>query len=92
MKLNHIKTVNRLNEVIITWPINQASVDENIFIAESSYRILKVATRYAVKSTSGTVTLVKYASGTAPASGTSIGSTLSLSGTANTNYSSVPTS
>lgn len=86
MKRNYGKSPDRLNEIVIPWPINASSVDENVFIPDGPYKVVKFTARYAAGSTSGTVTLKKCTTGVAPASGTSISSAVSLSGTANTTY------
>ena len=63
-------------------------VDTCVFIARYEYVISSFTVRYAVASTSGTVTLDVVDSGEAPSAGTSaLSTTVSLSSTADTNIS-----
>lgn len=66
------------------------AVSHIIFTAPYDCEVVSVAARHATASTSGTMNLVKVASGTAVASGTTIlSATMSNAGTANANVSGV---
>lgn len=72
----------------------QASINFStpFFIADRDYEVLAVTERHEVAASDGSFTVRKVPSGTAPASGTALlSSQASLTGTANTNQSTVLT-
>lgn len=79
------------NSEVITVPLSAASTSQAVFIADQNYIITKVSVVFGTASSSGTLNVETRASGTAAGAGQAVlGSTLSLSGTANTIVAAAP--
>ncbi len=57
-------------EMVITWPINASSVDENIFIADDAWQVTSIESAHTASSTSGNVSVRKCSATVAPSAGT----------------------
>ena len=73
------------SEMVINWPINASSVDENIFVADDAWQITSIEEAHTVASSSANVTIKKCSSTLAPNAGTIMHScSLDLAAGANT--------
>ena len=92
LRINPDGTTRDVGPIVVNLPAVAATASQWVMTAPVALELVSLRATWTTGSTSGTVKVVKAASGTAIGSGTDMSGTATLAGTANTPVSGTPSS